>query len=446
MFTFKASDKTKAYMVDGIKYVCENFKRRAPGTQSERDCQAFFKQELSKYADKVIMEDFNLHPGAFMGFMRIAAALMLLSIGLYWVPQALEDKLQLALGNAHNAVFILFLVLPIVFTLFALLMFIFEFMMYGEFVDFLFPKKVSRNVYAVRKPEGEVKRRIIIGGHADAAHEWTFSYHGGIYALGPVIFGSVLGLVVTLVVYLVRFIYFFTDACSVGKNRYPYLLAESAAWDKVGFAILVFIPFAIAIMFFINNKVVVDGANDNLSACYAAIGVLKEMADNDFRLENTEVCCLISGSEEAGLRGAKAFAKKHKEELSDVETIAITLDTMREIEQLQVYTRGCTGTVKDDEAVGDLLHEAGLNCGIDMPRAQIYPGAVDAEGFSKYGLRACGFCGVNHDPKKYYHTREDTWTNISEECINLSLDICLEAVRLFDEKGGMAEYDAARAK
>jgi hypothetical protein len=28
---------------------------------------------------------------------------------------------------------------------------------------------------------------------------------------------------------------------------------------------------------------------------------LKEMADNDFRFENTEVCCFLAGSEEAGI-------------------------------------------------------------------------------------------------------------------------------------------------
>lgn len=72
-----------------------------------------------------------------------------------------------------------------------------------------------------------------------------------------------------------------------------------------------------------------------------------------------------------------------------------------------------------------------------MPRTQIYPGAIDAEGFSMYGLTAAGFCGVNHDAKRYYHTRQDTADNINPECISLSLDICREAARLYDEKGGI---------
>ncbi|MCM1484652.1 MAG: M28 family peptidase, partial [Faecalibacterium sp.] len=421
--------QTQSYIKDGIRYVCENYKRRSPGSKSERDSQAFFKSELEKFSDHVIMEDFTLHPAAFMGFIIIAVTLCLVAVALYWFMPF--D------GSISKAGEFVLAAVPPILILFSILMFLFEFLFYAEFVDFLFPKKVSRNVYAVRKPQGTLKRRIIFGGHADAANEWTYSLHGQMKTLAPVMGGSIIGMFVIFVITLSRFLHSFTLG---------FVPVISGAWKVLGIIMLIFVPFIFCMYFFINWRVVVDGANDNLSACYIAMGVLKEMADNDFRFENTEVCCLITGSEEAGLRGAKAFAKKHKDELTAVETVVITMDTMREIEQLQIYTQGCTGTVKDSEAVGDLLHDAGLANSIDMKRADVYPGAVDAEGFSKHKIRACGFCGVNHDPKTYYHTRKDTWTNINEECIDLSLDICLEAARLYDKKGGIASYEAARKR
>lgn len=415
MSVTKSTKETLQFMTDGIRFVCENFKRRAPGTQAERDSQAFFKKELEKYADKVEMEDFTLHPHAFMGFIIIAAVLTLLSTVMFWL-------------SPHS---IVFPILGSLFTLFSILMFAFEFMMYRSFVDFLFPKRVSRNVMARRAPKGEVKRRIIFGGHADAAYEWTYSLHGQLAALVPVIGGAIISMFFIFVVNTAAAI-----TIGVGND-----IVFTGFWKVMGTISGITIPFIISILFFINWKVIVDGANDNLTACYIAMGVLKEMNDADFRFENTEVCCLIAGAEEAGLRGAKAYAKRHQKELKEIETVFISMDTMREIEQLQVYTQGCTGTVRDSEAVGDLLHEAGLNCGIDMPRAELYPGAVDAEGFSMHGIRSCGFCGVNHNPKTYYHTRHDSWDNINPECIELSLDICLEAARLYDSKGGIESYE-----
>ena len=50
-----ASAATQKYMADGIRYVCENFKERSPGSHSERKAQKYLKKELEKWADKVEM-------------------------------------------------------------------------------------------------------------------------------------------------------------------------------------------------------------------------------------------------------------------------------------------------------------------------------------------------------------------------------------------------------
>ena len=418
-----ASDSTHKYMLDGIRYVCDNFKERAPGTHSERSAQKFLKGELEQWADEVEMEDFNLHPNAFMGWIPPAGIIGIISVVFYWLTYR---------GVVNNSALAF---VAVVFTLLALSCLVIEFLMYREYVDFLFPKKVSRNVMARRKPTGDIKRRIIFCGHTDAANEWTYSLHGGMKALAPVMAGSIGGLIGISIFNIIWLIYDLAGGLYISKF-----------WMTAGIIQLVLIPFFIAILFFINWKVVVDGANDNLTADYISMAVLKEMAENDKRYENTEVCCLLTGSEEAGLRGAVAYAKRHEDELKAIETVVISMDTMREIDQLQIYTQGCTGTQKNSNAVGELLYEAGINCGVEMKETDIYPGAVDAEGFSRYGIEAVGFCGVNHDPKTYYHTRLDTADNMSEECINLSLDICLEAAELYDRMGGIESFRADAKK
>ena len=420
------AQSTKDYILGGIRHVCETFKRRLPGTQSERDAQAFFEQELKSYSDHVRMQDFTLHPGAFMGWIPIAISLWFLALPLFLLSRG---SVAMAVAGA-------------VLVLLAVLIALFQFLFYREFIDFLFPKRVSRNVYATRAPSGELKRRIIFGGHTDVAHEWLFSYLGGVKALAPVMGGAIAAILVGLAANVANAAH--TIAAHIaGYSEFPSKF--EGGWLIWTIALLVLAIPAFCMYFFVNYRKVCDGANDNLSANYIAMAVLKEMHDAGVRFEHTEVGCLLSGSEEAGLRGAKAFAKMNMEELSDpkIETVFIALDTMREVEELRVCNFGCTGTVKNDLAVGDLIHSAAKSCGIDMPGTEIYPGAIDAEAFSRLGLRASGFTGVSHEAKRYYHTREDTADNVDVDCIALSLNICKEAARIFDEKG-MAPFDEKR--
>lgn len=58
-----------------------------------------------------------------------------------------------------------------------------EFLLYKQFMDPLYKKVEAHNLMGVRKPRGEVKRRIVISGHIDAAYEWRHLYYGKKYLL-----------------------------------------------------------------------------------------------------------------------------------------------------------------------------------------------------------------------------------------------------------------------
>lgn len=83
--------------------------------------------------------------------------------------------------------------------------------------------------------------------------------------------------------------------------------------------------------------------------------MLKYLKDNDISFENTEVIAIAAGSEESGLRGSKAYMKAHKDELKDVPTVFIGLETFRDYEDIAIYQRDMTGTVKMDAGACSLL-------------------------------------------------------------------------------------------
>ena len=395
---------TMDFAVSGISHVCNTFKCRAPGTTVERDAQNYFAKELGQWSDTVTMEDFTLHPAAFLGFFAIPVILGIIGSVLFYFNR-FGPSLPLTIAS-------FLLLLLAMTTVFA------EFIFYRKFVDFLFPKATSENLYAVRKAEGEVKKRVIFGGHADAPWEFTYFLHGQLKVLLPMFIGAIGGGILGTIL--------------VGIYLAAGIPPIAGFWFFLTIYLLVLIPFFISVLFFVNWKVICDGANDNLSACYASMSIMKELSENDIRFEHTEVCCLITGSEEAGLRGAKAFCKKHAEELKKVDTIFVPFEVLRECEHLTVYNRDLNGTVKSDKALVDLLLAAGERIGVTMKCAAIPLGSTDAAAFSQAGLRAAGICGSKDTPQTYYHTRHDTCDNINPECIKMAIRIGLETACMFD--------------
>lgn len=406
----RCTPAVRAYMRQGIRHVCAAFKGRAAGTAAEAGAQAYFAQALASACDRVAVEPFALHPKAFLGWLIPAGIFDLASVAIYWL-RGVSDGLWIPI--AGMCIYLSFF------------MDLFEFVLYRRFHDRLWPRATSHNVYATRAPIGEVRRRIIFCGHADAAHEMRFARLGGKRTLGPILMMSTVGALYMMAVN--------TAVLVRALQGTPAPLA--GIWLWLGVVALLFVPSFVGLLFFMNWGRVVDGANDNLTGCYVAQGVMKVLADAGVRPMHTEVGCLITGAEEAGLRGAMAFGRAHAAALSDVETVLIAVDTMRETNQLMVYTRGQNGLVQNSLAVGRLLMRAAESVGHPIGQAKLFLGATDAEAFARAGLKACGFCGVNHDPQPYYHTRYDTADNIDMDCVALSLDICLKALSIFDKEG-----------
>ncbi|MDO4381334.1 MAG: M20/M25/M40 family metallo-hydrolase [Clostridia bacterium] len=396
------------YTTREIKKVCKEVGPRASGSENERKAQEHFKEEMKTCSDDVQLEEFQISKYAFMGWVVIDGISMLLALLFSFLKMP---------------------VVSLVLAVIALVCLFSEFLMYWEFLDPLFPKATSTNVIGRRKPTGEVKRRIIFSGHVDSSYEWTYTHLGGKNLLFTVGIYGVVGMIFVFVVSLI----------SVIKGG-P-VNAELEGFVKVlQYIQLAFIPGFIAVIFFTNFKLPVEGANDNLTGSVTAIAVLKYLEDNNIRFENTEVVALTTGSEEAGLRGARAFSKKHMQELKEVETVYFGMDTLRDFEDMAIYSRDMTGTVKTDPRVCALMKKGAEMAGLDLKYASVYLGASDAAAVTKLGVPAATLAAMNPGPPKYYHTREDTADNLIPKTIEKGLDICLQSLFLFDEEGLKESY------
>ncbi len=409
-FDIKVREYTN-YAIKSIKNVCKSFGPRPVGSEAETKAQEYMQADLEKFCDTVERQEYKCSDKAFMSWVVIGAVLMILNVVFY--------TLGIAVAGLALSAITLFFVLG-------------EFIFYKPVLDGFFPKVTSGNVYGVRKASGETKKRIILSGHTDSAFEWTYTYKGGRTVVALIIVTAVIAILLGL-----------------GSNIYAMIHFGGAVggvvWGEQGnlalkiLAVLMYITVPVLVMAirFVNYKLPVTGANDDLTGCFISSAVAKFLSDNDIRFENTEVAVLLAGGEEAGLRGSKAFAKANKDMLLEngVETVFVSLDTICQLEFAKIYEKDMTGMVKNDRRVAELLQTAAKNVGIDVPIGTIELGSTDAAAMSQAGVPAAAFTAMDPTPARYYHTRLDTVEALSPQAIDTGVKLALETVFLYDEKG-----------
>ena len=393
------------YMVSEITHICKDFEKRDPGSKGEQQACEYMADVLKNECgcERADVESFKENPGSFFGWIYFTITFVLAAV---------------AISFFYPLVSIILIVV-------GLLIVFMQFGLYKKFIDRFFPEKTGHNVTAVKSCKGEVKRRIFFNGHPDAAWEWPVNYKlGGVGFEGHAVIcgiGAVYYLVFSIML--------------VAKNGLEYVSFD--ADETLGLLRLiglVFVPFLIGLYWMWNENRVVDGANDNLSGCYMGIAILKALKEEGIEFENTEVGVILTGSEEAGLRGAKAWCAAHKGEFDDVPTFIFSYDTIHDPKYLMTNYRDLNGTVKADKDVSDLFMEAAKELDISCKKGWVPPlgGATDSAAFAQAGFRATGVTGLNHKLEDYYHTRRDTYDNMNEQGLADCFAISVKALEMFD--------------
>ena len=399
-----------------IKKVCKDVGPRPAGYEGEKKGQDHVEALMTPIADDVKRESFTLSPKAFMSWVMIDGALALVAAILGILCFAFD--MPPAVETVFRVVSVALVVLAVFFLLG-------EFLFYKQVLDVFFKKQESSNVICTRKAAGETKRRIIIGGHMDTAYEWRYTYLGGSKMVTAIIVSAILGLLVTLG---------FSIAGVFVDNRTAEIVMLVVQ--------ALMIPALVAVMFFVNWKMPVDGAADDLTGVFTAMAALLYFKHNDFRLENTEIVAMSVGAEEEGLRGSKAFAKAHADEFKNdgVETFFLALDTLRDYEFMSVITKDMTGTVSLDKQACALVKKAAENANIPVKLSTIPLGSTDAAATQQGGIKSVAFTSMDPAPARYYHTRDDNVSVLEMKTLEDSLKVVLETIYLFDEQGLKDSY------
>ena len=404
----KATPDNVKRALEVTRSIVDRFPLRLTGSPDARGAADAIAEELRGFCHRVERENFTHRPDGFLRFIKVVVPLYIAAMLLLYMRPALVG--------------ISFALLCLCVAMFAA-----QFVFYLGWFDFLAPKKRGENVYGVIEPAGEVKQQVIIAGHYDSPYvfTWIEKFRSALYA--PVI---ITGIATVLGAFIL------TGIWSV--MVYAGSLNPSfAAWLPLGG--LISIAPVLPLSVFTTGKVS-PGAGDNMIACAIAAEAGRIIAaahKKDQGLKNTRLIVMAFDAEEAGLKGAQAFCRKHEKDLHDLKTYLFNIDGIYECENLKFFTRDINSVVPLSKELTAQAQKAAAVEGYDFP-AMAMPfggGATDAAEFARIGVEAVTLVGLNTETFRMdlaYHTERDLPETIEPEAVEACLKTALRFTRECD--------------
>lgn len=383
------------------KRLTVTYSSRRAGEKGCIECAGEIEKELKGFCTNVHLEEFGVHKGAFLGWIRILVAFYAVGVAFLWIDLPLVTTLLLGAG---------------------IVVMILQFFLYKHAIDFLYLKRKGINVWGSVEPEGEVKSQIIISGHHDSARIFNFFiYQPKLYSL-RVIGG----------IGILCGIFVFSIIVSIVGSQIVSTIA--AAMASLG-ALLVF-----QLWFFASSKAT-PGAGDNMVASVMAVEALREFAErkkNRKGLKNTRVVALSFDAEEEGLRGAFAYAKAHKEEFEMLPTVLYNIDCPYDLKDMFFLKTDINGSVLLSEKLAKQCVEIAADLGYKAEEKEIafLTGGTDAAELAKFGVSATTMMAMpwdNSERASVYHTPDDTVDALDPACIEAGLEIFFKLVEEQDK-------------
>ncbi|WP_026391470.1 M28 family metallopeptidase [Haploplasma modicum] len=395
-------DKITNDVINDTRKFVDKFDERLAGTNKVLLAADSLYEEANKYSDNAYKEDFKINKGAFLGWINLIVILYTLGV------------LFIYLNLAY---------ITLILAITSLLVLYFQFIRYMKVIDFLFKKKVARNVYGVIEPKNEVKKQVIISGHHDSAPIFNFFVHQPkLYNLR--VTGSISFVFIALILSTLNLLI---------KNNLLFLITKITL--SLGLVLILQ-------LWFFRSKKGTPGAGDNMASTMIAFNLGKYyygLKNTDKELNNTRIIFASFDAEEEGLRGARAFVNKHKEELLKTKTYLLNIECLYDADSLFFLTSDINNTVKLSESLVDKLIKIGKEHNISLEKKDIavLTGGTDAGEFGKIGVEATTIMGMpwtNNNRNTAYHTLNDTTDKVSVPAVKNTILIYSNFINELDKE------------
>lgn len=394
--------KNIEYVLDTAELILNSSKERRAGSSGEEQVQHIFLNELKKFCDETHDEQFKTHPGAGTLAEKVLCTLLVICVILF--------------SNAVNTGSVFTASISLLTSLICFCIFSYKFIFDGKKLDFITPTKLSKNLLGIRYSRAETLNRVVLVCRSDAPQSMRAHLFGN---RSPFIL-SVCSLIGNTILFSSGLLFLFSGAPE--KSPLFYFLTVIC----IGF-----VPFYIMSIFLINNRRVASGISSSIIPSSILLSVMKQLHDNSFRYEKTEICCLIVGSEYSSRAGAYHFAKKHKRLYTDVPTVFIPIEEITTTRKLAVFFKDGSGT-KGSSEVASVVGEAAENLNINIQKETSLLGTSSYTPFSKNNFPACSLGTSKKHISKTISANSDKLQNVSRKAIADIGGLVIETLNYYD--------------
>ena len=372
---------------------------RLAGTPACKRTAEILAEKLKPCCDSVAIEPFELHPGAFLGFMKFQAVSYVVSTILFLMGGAWRwcAAIGYTLANINS---------------------VSQFVFYKELFDRFYKRQTGYNVAGIIEPADVARQQIIVSGHHDGAYVFNYlTRFQKLYA--PRI---ILGIIPTIAAMFLLWFWLvferFTGAAPFYAPILPYFL-------------IIAIPFVGELYFFLGKRGV-PGAGDNLIACAIAVKLAEIFGqakkNGSPLLKHTRLILVSCDAEEAGLRGARAYVKRHKQELLAIPTYVLNVDSPYEFHEIQFLTSDINGSLKLSRRMATECTQVAAELGYTTRTVPMTfgGGGTDAAEYARIGIEATTLIAMSTNMIRdglIYHTLEDRVENLDPRTIEAALKI-----------------------
>lgn len=398
----KLDDKNTNYVLETVETVLDRTHDRRAGGKGEEQARHILKNELIKYCDETNEQGFVTHPGAGTLLHRILAVCLMVSVLLFSVALSGGYVIPITVSLIINL---------IVFGVYA-----HKFLFDGTLLDVIAPKKKSANIYGRRYCRGDTKNRVVITAHIDSP-VCLRNFAFGNFTLSLLNLCSIAGNTLLF--------------CSQLFCLFAGVPANSSLIDFLHILCVAFVPFYIALLFIANTKRSTTGVSSSLVPSSIAVGIMKQLFEDGFRYEKTELYILLTGSEYSSKAGAYAFAKKHKRLFSDVPTVFIPLEEITSSDNLTVFFKDGSGT-KGSAEVASVIAQAAENLNITLTKETPLAGTA---AFTPFALNRFESCSIGTSKKltgKCMSATGDKITAVRRKTISDTAALLIETLNYYD--------------